>query len=691
VPEWQVLELNGDAIESLTPLIVKAYSVADLKGLARDLDVDGRIAPNAPPRDQVLQLFDAVAAISQHRRLVRLFRRHPNVELQRVAASIAPVSITDRQRVGALVELLKQARSTQWDRFHHLLRERTTEFDEPSVRVPGWEIKPAHDIAFNARCVELVEILNELPRDERLALKLPLLQFVRDIFCTPVGPGVSSLRGWLHEAAADLQIALHDLIVVSSAQSAESAAEVVAAMKRHRDGAALQTLALPEPLSAMAGGWPALLTLPAIRVGVVLTPGEALPNGVPPSATAPSYSPICVLIDHNVDGGPEPDVPAALKNVLRVQMTRVAGELMVDSVYAAVTGTTALAVPRVVRRTASPGASVESSKIARGLKDDKFALFFGPAESDCAAPPTSGFRLGHQLVASLQPSLAPKHPLLGVDVAAYAYATKFGEALRAEVADLLRLRPGPVPLTHQRVATLFKRLLAQVGPRLKPLIVTTNLDLLLERALLEAGVPFVRIVQRSNRTLSNRYELEFIGEPTPSAWWLKGRQDVLLNAPPEDDDACVRLQALIRTYGVDSADPRLPWADDDPALVLYKYHGSADDDAGCVISITDYEQRNPRQVPGEILNAIRNRPRLFVGYTVLDPQLRHLRRDLIGDDRHEAYAVHTPLPSDCRNEETLCLGRTLWEAMSTNWFDEYGVRRLDTEAADFLAAVEGAL
>src|SRR5262249_46329084 len=189
--------------------------------------------------------------------------------------------------------------------------------------------------------------------------------------------------------------------VVSSAQSAQPAAEVVSAMKRHRDGAALQTLALPEPLSAIAGGWSALLTLPAIRVGVVLTPAEPLPNGVPPSATAPSYSRICVLIDHNVDGGAEPDVPPALKNVLRVQMTRVAGELMVDSVYAAVTGTTALAVPRVVRRTAPPGASVESSKIARGLKDDKFELFFGPAESGCAAPPTSGIRRGAQHVSQL--------------------------------------------------------------------------------------------------------------------------------------------------------------------------------------------------------------------------------------------------------------------------------------------------
>jgi hypothetical protein len=691
VPEWQVLELTGDAIQSLTPLIVKAYSVADLQGVARELDVDGRIAPNAPPREQVLQLFDAVAAISQHRRLVRLFRRHPNVELQRVAASIAPVGIADRQRVGALVELLKQARSPQWERFHQLLRDRTTEFDEPSIRVPGWEVKPAHDIAFAARCVELVDVLNELPRDERLALKLPLLEFVRDIFCTPVGPAVSALRGWLHEAAADLQVALHDLIVVSSAQSPQAAAEVVAAMKRHRDGAALLTHALPEPLSALAGGWPALLTLPAIRIGVVLTAGEPPPNGIPPSVTPSSYSPICVLIDHGVDGGTEPGVPAALKNVMRVHMTRVGGELMVDSVYAAVTGTTALAAPRVVRRTPPPGASVESSKIARGLKDDKFALFFGPAESDCAAPPTSGFRLGHQLVSSLQPSLAPKHPLLGVDFAAYAYATKFGEALRAEVADLLRLRPGPIPLTHQRVAALFKRLLAQVGPRLKPLIVTTNLDLLLERALLEAGVSFVRIVQRSTRTISNRYELEFSDEPTPTAWWLKGRSDVLLSAPPADDDACVRLQALIRTHGVDGADARLPWADEDPPLVLYKYHGSADDDTGCVVSITDYEQRSPQQVPGEILNAIRNRPRLFVGYTVLDPQLRHLRRDLIGADRHEAYAVHTPLPSDCRSEDVLCLGRTLWEAMSANWFDEYGVRRLDTDAAAFLAAVEGAL
>ena len=72
-----------------------------------------------------------------------------------------------------------------------------------------------------------------------------------------------------------------------------------------------------------------------------------------------------------------------------------------------------------------------------------------------------------------------------------------------------------IPPTHQQLAKLL-RLLATRGERrvrrqTKQLIVTTNLDVMMERALLQAGVSFTRLVHYKSAARIDIHEYRDVG------------------------------------------------------------------------------------------------------------------------------------------------------------------------------------
>jgi hypothetical protein len=80
---------------------------------------------------------------------------------------------------------------------------------------------------------------------------------------------------------------------------------------------------------------------------------------------------------------------------------------------------------------------------------------------------------------------------------------------------------------------------------------------------------------------------------------------------------------------------------------------------------------------------------LFLGYTVLDPQLWHMRRSIFSQKvRGRSYAVQCALPPLCQEPGAACLDNALWGAMGLSWQSDHEAIRVDDGAVEFLELVK---
>lgn len=261
--------------------------------------------------------------------------------------------------------------------------------------------------------------------------------------------------------------------------------------------------------------------------------------------------------------------------------------------------------------------------------------------------------------------------LATVDTAGLYYSFKKNEpGLERKVKDLIMGRSRKIPPVYIKLAYLLALLQATREEQdSTQLIVTTNFDLLIECALLLAGLSFTRIVQdRSGKTIhvgdyteeppkridgetldvfSERLENDFVrirergGNGTDETAYLSKwistycatkQPQVFDLEKPEDDEASLKNFDITRKNA--------------PPIVLYKFHGSLDIKRSFAFSTDHYlkfiisKQRNTF-IPKQIAHIIASTPSLFLGYGPLDPDLRltyYMMRELI-NKADERYAI----------------------------------------------------
>jgi SIR2-like domain/TIR domain len=277
------------------------------------------------------------------------------------------------------------------------------------------------------------------------------------------------------------------------------------------------------------------------------------------------------------------------------------------------------------------------AKILRLLMSTNVTYFLGPGS--CYGRTDSLPRscdITRELLAELE-LISPSYDQLlpPVDIAGMYYAVGSGDTnLETKVIEIISQSPGDIPATHRRLAALLQVLAQRPARRVRiptqQLIVTTSQDIMMERALLSAGISFKRIVQhRSGKSIDvNEYREVRVDHDTvqldSGAGPVKARLD------------CVEeLDKIIGTCGkrcVDIGEPTVGSTNalDSLALqgctgpILYKFLGSYDVPRSCTLSAEQHFEFAQRQncIPAQITEIIANSPVLFLGHGFLDPDFR---------------------------------------------------------------------
>lgn len=245
-----------------------------------------------------------------------------------------------------------------------------------------------------------------------------------------------------------------------------------------------------------------------------------------------------------------------------------------------------------------------------------------------------------------------------VDVAGMYYAVNRGEQrLEGKVIELILDNAPNITPTHEHLATLLKLLTERPTRRMNAksqhLIVTTNIDVMMERALLRAGLPFTRVVQHRSGQQIDVNEYRFVKRVGGEVQLMpmNGQGELVCCAAGnfEEMDAIIesygrrvfkKMDAMIEPHGrrvlresggltpdyqvepISSLDLR---GMSEP--ILYKFLGSQDIPNSSVLStIHHFEfartilQQNC--IPEKITALIGNSLLLFVGLYFMDPNFR---------------------------------------------------------------------
>lgn len=352
------------------------------------------------------------------------------------------------------------------------------------------------------------------------------------------------------------------------------------------------------------------------------------------------------------------------------------------------------------------------SNLARFLKSGNVTFFLGPEASYCDAEQTpSACEVARKLLIELRVIPKDYDKLLPpVDIAGMYYNVRWGDAnLENAVIDIMSCARG-VPKTHMHLASLLNVLRARpqrrVRQRGQQLIVTTNLDVMTERALLTAGISFTRIVQHrsAQRVTINEYRnvrLVRLGDgreviELPSAGG--GAQQIA----PDDYDTLDNFIAghghrvVEQTRGDGEAAGKNP-LDELPVQemtgpILYKHLGSQDVPNSCVISVDhffSFARRTLKQncIPAKITEIIGNSAVLFLGYSLLDPDFRFTYYTLLRKpfelDMDYRYAVQLP-PERFSKDTYRQMEAGLWDHIKKAGLLRLKITTVEEQSADFL-------
>lgn len=215
------------------------------------------------------------------------------------------------------------------------------------------------------------------------------------------------------------------------------------------------------------------------------------------------------------------------------------------------------------------------------------------------------------------------------------------------------------------------------------LIVTTNLDTALERALLVAGVSFTRVIQHrsaSQLTINEYEQVSLINGGKQMRVFSKNETIEAQCDQPDEIDFLIQSvgQTTIDQKSSDRNNLALPavLGGDNRKVqkpILYKLLGSHDVENSCVISAGQYYEFSQNAVKGDcipkqISQIIGNSPALFMGYGFLDPGLRLMYYLLIkeqfklGHYSDMRYALRFPPAPDTKDDYRRIEAR-IWEGV----------------------------
>jgi hypothetical protein len=272
------------------------------------------------------------------------------------------------------------------------------------------------------------------------------------------------------------------------------------------------------------------------------------------------------------------------------------------------------------------------------------------------------------------------------------------------------------PRLHSLIATLVEQLRTLAASRrgrqeTEPaLIVTTSIDLLLERALLRAGIPFTRIVQEwaDAEITVNRYDDVKLqgGQLTISA------ENETRTFPLDDvdslDEAIQSIgQTVISAKNSTSSTMRHPirelafkqfqTAGEPAGPILYKYHGSQDVPGSCALSTDQYFRLGDRRaIPEALIQMIGNSSTLFFACCGLDADMRHAYETLFsrafanGRSGMPRYAIIRP-PSEPEPDGFRQWEIDMWPRVTDAMREQMQLKVLQAKPEELLSDLIGKL
>jgi len=345
------------------------------------------------------------------------------------------------------------------------------------------------------------------------------------------------------------------------------------------------------------------------------------------------------------------------------------------------------------------------NELVQTLKSQNVTFFLGPGAS-YSNPPARSCDIARELLTDLQIINRDYQWLLPpIDIAGMYYSVKSSDRrLETKVVDLMRDFPQLISPTQETLARLLillaRRPRGRMRAKRRQLIVTTNLDVMTERALLRAGLPFTRIVQHRSGEQISVNEYRDIKLAATNVLELPGaRAPIRVNL-----DDLEALDDQIRTYGEtpyppqgrqDSENPlhTLPLQDlTEP--ILYKFFGSQDIENSCVLSTAHHFgfARNVLRkncIPAQITEIIGNSTLLFVGLSFMDPDFRLTYYTLLTSALDEinrdqrGYALQLP-PDRHEGDVYRQMERGLWDAIKDFGLQRMGIKTIEERNDVFL-------
>jgi hypothetical protein len=319
-------------------------------------------------------------------------------------------------------------------------------------------------------------------------------------------------------------------------------------------------------------------------------------------------------------------------------------------------------LPEAAALPQSEGNAEAIASLAQWLRTGNVTFFVGPAVSSLGpALPPRDWEIACKLLREIDLiGTEESHLLPPVDVAATMYAvSKTDPILEETVVSLIRSRSSSIPPAHQRLADLLAKLALRDRPRGrrldKQLILTTNIDLMMERALLLKNLGFTRVVQHKSERL-----LYVTSYPDAA------------NVPRETD----KLEELIAGAQDTQVSPEaIGSLLEEP--ILYKMRGSQDIPGSC--ALTRFQLLAQARaaiaehlIPAELQKIAANTPIVFLGTGVLDSDFQYISHTVLFNawsSDHPKYLVHLA-PEQDKGDGYRRMEAGIWDKIK-----QFGLRR----------------
>lgn len=280
-----------------------------------------------------------------------------------------------------------------------------------------------------------------------------------------------------------------------------------------------------------------------------------------------------------------------------------------------------------------------------------FFLGMGAAGAGPQLPPRS-WEIARELLGELRIiGNADVNMLPPVDIAATFFAIAHSDpVLENRVINLIQSRSAEIPASYRCLASVIARLVRREKPRgrsfQKQLVLTPNIHLMVERALLRERLPFTRVVQhKSDRTLyvTDFHDVGYLPSDDQIDDFIAGRDPTPLS--PET------------VTGSKLAEP-----------ILYKMCGSQDLAGSCALTrpqlLTQARMAIAEHlIPAELQKIAANTPIVFLGTGLLNSDFQYSRHTVLFEawqSDHRKYLIELP-PDQERDDGYRRMETGIWD------------------------------